>query len=81
MCYPKFILDKYIENFVAKKIVATTNETTNNKWEDIIIRLPYIGDITKRLVKQLNKTVAYKTQESTQQFVEFLKENRILVTI
>ena len=57
LCYPKFILDKYIKHFVEKKIVATTDETTNNKRDEIIIRLPYIGEITKRLVKQLNKTV------------------------
>ena len=54
--YPKFILDIYVKNFVTKK-VATTDETTNNKREEIIIRLPYFGDITKRLVKQLNKTM------------------------
>ena len=57
LCYPKFILDKYIKHFVEKKIVATTDETTNNKRDEIIIRLPYIGEITKRLVKQVNKTV------------------------
>ena len=57
LCYPKFILDKCIKHFVEKKIVATTDETTNNKRDEIIIRLPYIGEITKRLVKQLNKTV------------------------
>ena len=50
-------MDKYIKHFVAKKIVATTDKTTNNKRDEIIIRLPYIGEITKRLVKQLNKTV------------------------
>ena len=50
-------MDKYIKDFVEKKIVATTDETTNNKRDEIIIKLPYIGEITKRLVKQLNKTV------------------------
>ena len=55
LCYPKFILDKYIKHFVEKKIVAATDETINNKRDEIIIRLPYIGEITKRLVKQLNK--------------------------
>ena len=50
-------MDKYIKHFVEQKIVATTDETTNNKREEIIIRLPQIGEITKRLVKQLNKTV------------------------
>ena len=50
-------MDKYIKHFVEKKIVATTDETTNNKRDEIIIRQPYIGEITKRLVKQLNKTV------------------------
>ena len=57
LCYPKFILDKYVKHFVEKKIIAATDETTNNKRDEIIIRLPYIGEITKRLVKQLNKTV------------------------
>ena len=58
LCYPKFILDKYIKHFVEKKIVATADESkNNNKRDEIIIRLPYIGEITKRLVKQLNKTV------------------------
>ena len=33
------------------------DETTNNKRDEIIIRLLYIGEIIKRLVKQLNKTV------------------------
>ena len=42
LCYPKFIGDKYVKNFVEKKIVATTDETTNNKREEIIFRLPYI---------------------------------------
>ena len=42
LCYPKFILDKYIKHFVEKKIEATTDETTNNKRDEIIIRLPYI---------------------------------------
>ena len=37
--------------FVEKKIVATTDETTNNKRDEIIIKLAYIGDITKRIVK------------------------------
>ena len=57
LCNPKFILDKYVQRFVKKKIVATMDETTNNKREEIIIRLSYVGDKTKRLVKQLNKTV------------------------
>ena len=57
LCYPKFISDKYVKHFVGKKIVATTDETLNNKSDEIIIRLPYVGDITKRLVKQLNITV------------------------
>ena len=57
VCYPKFILDKYAKHFVEKKIVAATDETTNNKRDEFIIRLPYIDEITKRLVKQLNKTV------------------------
>ena len=57
LCYPKFILDKYDKNFVEKKIVGTIDETTNNKREEIIIKLPYIGDIAKRLVKLLNKVV------------------------
>ena len=50
-------MDKYIKHFIEKKIVATTDETTNNRRDEIIIRLPYIGEITKRLVKQINKTV------------------------
>ena len=51
-------MDKYIKHFVEKKIVFfTTDETTNIKTDEIIIRLPYSGEITKRLVKQLNKTV------------------------
>ena len=52
-------MDKYVQHFVEKKIVSTTDETTTNRpeREEIIIRLPYIGDITKGLVKQLNKTV------------------------
>ena len=33
-------MDKYIKNFVGKKIVTTMNETTDNKREEIIIRLP-----------------------------------------
>ena len=33
------------------------DETINNKRDEIIIRLPYIDEITKRLVKQLNKIV------------------------
>ena len=33
------------------------DETINNKKDEIIIRLPYIDEITKRLVKQLNKIV------------------------
>ena len=40
LCYPKFILDKHVKHFVEKKIVATTDETTNNKSDEIIIRLP-----------------------------------------
>ena len=40
LCNPKFILDKYVKHFVEKKIVATTDETTNNKRDEIIIRLP-----------------------------------------
>ena len=31
LCYPKFILNKCVKNFLAKKIVATTDKTTNNK--------------------------------------------------
>ena len=52
-------MDKHVKNFVEKKIVTMTDESTNrpNKGEEIIIRLPYISDITKRLVKQVNKTV------------------------
>ena len=50
-------MDKSIKHFIEKKIVATTDETTYNKRDEIIIRLPYIGELTKRLVKQLNKTV------------------------
>ena len=48
---------KCVENFFEKKIVATADETTYNKREEIIIKQPYVGHITKRLVKQLNKTV------------------------
>ena len=33
------------------------HETINNKWEEIIIKLLYLGYITKRLVEQLNKTL------------------------
>ena len=50
-------MDKYVKHFVEKKIVAITDGTTNNIRNEIIIRLPYIGEITKRFVKQLNKTV------------------------
>ena len=50
-------MDKYVKNFVEKKTVTKTDEATNNKREEISSRLPYMGDITKRLVKQLNKTV------------------------
>ena len=57
LCYSKFILDKYVKNFFEKKIVATMDETKNDKRDDTIIRLPYIRAINKRLVKQLNKTV------------------------
>ena len=57
LCYPKFIWDKYVKHFVEKKIGATTRETTNNKREEIIIRLPYISEITERLVTKFLKTV------------------------
>ena len=57
LCYLKFISDKYVKNFVENKIVAPAGETTNNKRKEIFIRLPYIGEIIQRLVKQLNKTV------------------------
>ena len=77
LCYPKFILNIYVKNFVGKKTTATTDETTNNKKEEIIIRLPlYIGDTTKRLVKQLSKTVQ-KTENNTT-VPGVLKKNRKL---
>ena len=57
-------MDKFVKHFVEKKIVATRDETTNNKREVIIIRLPYLAEITKRLVKQLNKTVQDTSQYS-----------------
>ena len=47
LCYPILVLDKYVKNFIEKKIVTRTDETTNNKREEIIIRLSFIGDITK----------------------------------
>ena len=50
-------MDKYVKHFVEKKKVAAMDETINNKKDEIIIRLPYIDEITKRLVKQLNKIV------------------------
>ena len=65
LCYPKFIVDKYFKNFVEKKIVVTVDETTKNKREEIVIRLPYIGEIIKRLVKQLNKTVQDRNQRNS----------------
>ena len=57
LCYPKFTRDKYVKNFVEKKIVATTDEITNNKRDEIIIRLPYIGEITNRLVKKIQQNL------------------------
>ena len=50
-------MGEYVQNFIEKKIVATMDETTNNKREEIIIKLSYIGEITKKFVKQLDKTV------------------------
>ena len=47
LCYPILVLGKYVKNFIEKKIVTRTDETTNNKREEIIIRLSFIGDITK----------------------------------
>ena len=46
LCNPKFILDKYVQRFVKKKIVATMDETTNNKREEIII-IDYLTLVTK----------------------------------
>ena len=40
-----------------RTVVLIPVSCTNNKRDEIIIRLPYIGEITKRLVKQLKKTV------------------------
>ena len=37
LCYPKLILDKYVQHFVEKKIVATTYETTNNKRDELLL--------------------------------------------
>ena len=54
---PEIYIGKICYNFVEKKIVTTPDGTTNNKREEIIIRLSYIGEITKRLIKQLNQTV------------------------
>ena len=57
LCYPEFAINKCVKNFVEKRIETNIQDTTNKRKDEVLITLPYIGDISNRLVKQLNKTV------------------------
>ena len=78
LCNPQFMLNNCVTNSIEKKIVARMHmkqKTKSNQREEIIVKPPYIGNITKRLVKNSTNRIRHRTQRNSSYSFQRRKEN------